>query len=159
MRAAGCFNATEVVYTGNRFDRARGFSTDTQNITESIPLTRVDELLQGAPESLKIICVELVEGATSLIEFEHPDQAYYIFGPEDATISQSVIDMADDVIYIPTQGCLNLAASVNVVLYDRVAKRPLEKSGDELIRQSRDTNNRVKVKIACENTLSTARTL
>jgi tRNA(Leu) C34 or U34 (ribose-2'-O)-methylase TrmL len=26
------------------------------------------------------------------------------------------------VVYVPTQGCMNLAASVNVILYDRLAK-------------------------------------
>ena len=29
----------------------------------------------------------------------------------------------DKVVYVPTQGCMNLAASVNVILYDRLAKR------------------------------------
>ena len=28
-----------------------------------------------------------------------------------------------DVVYVPTQGCMNLAASVNVILYDRLAKQ------------------------------------
>ena len=27
-----------------------------------------------------------------------------------------------DVVYIPTNGCMNLAACVNVVLYDRLSK-------------------------------------
>ncbi|MBU0538004.1 MAG: 23S rRNA methyltransferase, partial [Gammaproteobacteria bacterium] len=26
------------------------------------------------------------------------------------------------IVYIPTKGCMNLAATVNVVLYDRLAK-------------------------------------
>ena len=28
-----------------------------------------------------------------------------------------------EVIYVPTQGCMNPAASVNVILYDRLAKK------------------------------------
>jgi len=46
---------------------------------------------------------------------------------------------------VPTVGCMNLAASVNVLLYDRLAKAADRKVGDALIRSSRDTNNRVKV--------------
>ena len=42
---------------------------------------------------------------------------------------------------------MNLAASVNVVLYDRLAKSASTPIGDALIRQSRDTNNTVKVKL------------
>ena len=66
-----------------------------------------------------MICVDLVEGATPLPDFEHPENALYIFGPEDGTIAQEVINSADAVVYVPTIGCMNLAASVNVLLYDR----------------------------------------
>jgi len=95
-----------------------------------------------------VVCIELVEGASSLLEFQHPQNAFYIFGPEDGTLDQAIIDAADSVVYIPTIGCLNLAATVNVVLYDRLAKsaKPPMGMGDELIRQSRDANNRVRVK-------------
>ena len=102
------------------------------------------------PEETKIICVDLVEGATPLPLFEHPDQALYVFGPEDGTISQAVIDQADDVVYVPTVGCMNLAASVNVLLYDRLAKSLVKQdkleTDNTLIRNSRDTNNTAFVK-------------
>ena len=65
----------------------------------------------------------------------------YIFGPEDGSISQALIDFADDVVYVPTIGCMNLAATVNVVLYDRLAKDPQGIASNELICQSRDINN------------------
>ena len=97
------------------------------------------------PKEAKVICVDLVEGATPLPEFIHPENAFYIFGPEDGTISQGIIDAADDVVYIPTIGCMNLAATVNVVLYDRLAKSDNIITGDDLIKSSRDTNNKVKV--------------
>lgn len=145
MRAAGCYRADAVFYTGNRYERAAQFHTDTQNVRQKIPLTGVDSLLDSVPEDTRIICVDLVEGATPLPEFQHPEKAFYIFGPEDSTIEQSVIDRADEVVYVPTVGCMNLAASVNVLLYDRLAKSAKAVTGDDLIRQSRDTNNKVKV--------------
>ena len=145
MRAAGCFKADAVFYTGERYPRAARFNTDTKDASRGIPLTGVEDLLNCVPAGSKIVCVELVEGATPLPEFQHPDNAFYIFGPEDGTLSQAVVDRADAVVYIPTVGCLNLAATVNVVLYDRQAKSPLAMTDDALIRQSRDRNNRVKV--------------
>jgi tRNA(Leu) C34 or U34 (ribose-2'-O)-methylase TrmL len=151
MRAAGCFQAGAVFYTGDRYDRAERFNTDTRKTNLDIPLTGVSCLLDSAPEKAKIVCVELVEGAISLPDFQHPEHAFYIFGPEDGTISQDIIDSADSVVYIPTTGCLNLAATVNVVLYDRVAKSPQTVDGDELIRQSRDINNSTKVKSDSSN--------
>lgn len=148
MRAAGCFGVDAVVYTGKRYARAAQFNPDTKNISQKIPLTATTELLDNLPEGITIVCVELVEGAIPLPDYQHPDQALYIFGPEDGTISQVLIDRADDVVYVPTIGCLNLAAAVNVVLYDRMAKSAQTVANNDLIRQSRDTNNRVSIKTA-----------
>ena len=145
MRAAGCFRVDAVFYTGTRFARAKKFQTDTKNRTQSIPLTGVDNLYTHVPKDIKIICVELVENATPLHTFIHPDRAIYVFGPEDGTIDQETINQADSVIYIPTIGCLNLAATVNVVLYDRLAKSNDLIANNELISQSKDVNNRIKI--------------
>lgn len=167
MRAAGCYSVDQVLYTGHRYTHAAKFTgsknnTDTQRLSEKIPLIAIDDFLQlrrptteqqqeKLPESTRIICVDLVEGATPLPLFQHPEQALYIFGPEDGTIAQDVIDQADDVVYVPTVGCMNLAASVNVLLYDRLSKSLVKQGKLEtdniLIRKSRDTNNQAKVMI------------
>lgn len=161
MRAAGCYSVEQVLYSGRRYANAVKFNgskhnTDTKNARDKIPLKGVDNfekiesLRTCLPMNTQIVCVDLVEGATPLPNFDHPDQALYIFGPEDGTISQSVINHADSVVYVPTVGCMNLAASVNVLLYDRLAKSLVKnnslQSDNTLIRKSRDTNNKVKVK-------------
>ena len=61
----------------------------------------------------------------------------YLFGPEDGTIPQDLLTatfttvvhkqvqsnkIIDDVVFVPTVGSMNLAACVNVLLYDRCAK-------------------------------------
>jgi tRNA(Leu) C34 or U34 (ribose-2'-O)-methylase TrmL len=147
LRAAGCFQADSILYTGVRYDRAADFCTDTKNRSKSIPLTSVSCFIESAPENAKIVVIELAENAISLADFQHPENAFYVFGPEDGTVKQSVVNKADSVVYIPTIGCLNLAATVNIVLYDRLAKSQQSGTGNELIRQSRDMNNRLKVKI------------
>ncbi len=146
LRAAGCFQANAIFYTGHRHDRAARFSTDTKQASQRIQLQQVDCLLDSIPTGAELVCVELAEGAIPLPEFQHPDHGFYLFGPEDGSISQDIIDQAATVVYIPTIGCLNLAASVNIILYDRTAKAGSIQSGDALIRQSRDTNNQIKVK-------------
>jgi tRNA(Leu) C34 or U34 (ribose-2'-O)-methylase TrmL len=160
MRAAGCYQVDNVFYTGQRYAKAAKFSTDTKSVSEHIPLAGTGCLLDVFIENgtgvtinpeMKIICVDLIEGAIPLPAFEHPENAYYIFGPEDGTISQNIVDKADAVVYVPTVGCMNLAASVNVLLYDRLAKSDYMKvggdnAGEALIVKSRDTNNTVKVK-------------
>ena len=152
MRAAGCYQANQVLYTGLRYDRAAKMSTDTRNARSSIPLVNietlgVDNLIDAVGPETKIVCVDLIQGATALPAFEHPENALYIFGPEDGTIEQKIVDRADYVVFVPTVGCMNLAASVNVLLYDRLAKSSHIKNNDELICQSKDGNNNVKVRM------------
>ncbi len=149
MRAAGCYGVQAVSYTGNRFNKALQqnpkLQTDTRNMLDEIPLEHVSDFQQAVPSGFRTVAVELVEGATSLIDYQHAEQAVYIFGPEDRSIDRDVVAWCDDVIYVPTRGCMNLAATVNVVLYDRIAKLGPERDGDELIRQSRDRNNQLRV--------------
>jgi tRNA(Leu) C34 or U34 (ribose-2'-O)-methylase TrmL len=146
MRAAGCFSVDSVFYTGNRYDQAKKYNTDTNNANQHIPLVHVENLIDNIPENVEIVCVELVEGAMPLPKFEHPKNAMYIFGPEDGNLDKKTVQKARAVVYVPTIGCMNLAATVNVLLYDRMAKSDLSFASDELIRQSRDTNNRLKVR-------------
>ena len=146
MRAAGCYQADKVLYTGQRYDRAAKFYTDTKNVSEHIPLQQVDSFIDYKKDGRKLVCVDLVEGAIALPDFEHPDEAIYVFGAEDSSVSQKLVDNADAVVYVPTIGCMNLAASVNVLLYDRLAKQRYMDFNDELIVSSRDTNNKVSVK-------------
>jgi tRNA(Leu) C34 or U34 (ribose-2'-O)-methylase TrmL len=151
MRAAGCYQVDAVFYTGNRYELAARsgnaqYNTDTKRAGHHIPLQRVESLLAAKAAGVKIVCVDLVVGAIPLPEFVHPDKALYVFGPEDGTIDQQTVDHADAVVYVPTVGCMNLAASVNVLLYDRLAKSASQIGNDELIKRSRDNNNRVRVK-------------
>lgn len=143
MRAAGCYGATAIFYSGSRFERAAKYHTDTRNVNQTIPLTSVDSFIGLANDQQKLICIELAEGATPLPDFEHPEHALYIFGPEDGSIDQATVDAADAVVYVPTIGCMNLAATVNVLLYDRLAKQHSPIDHSERIKQSRDVNNRL----------------
>ncbi len=146
MRASGCYGVDSVVYTGERYERAAQYNTDTHKSSHEIPLSQVDDLLTAVPEGATIVCVELVEGATPLPAYQHPDNAFYIFGPEDGNIQQKTINRVDDVVYIPTVGCMNLAATVNVLLYDRLAKSTNFITDNDLVKESRDNNNKLRVK-------------
>jgi len=148
VRASHCFAADRIIYTGIRYDRAARFHTDTRNASSVLAMQHTVDIFEPIPTGYQVICVELAVGATALAEFSHPARAAYLFGPEDGTLSQDIIDRAHSVVFVPTRGSLNLAASVNVVLYDRQSKQS-DQSGrdahDKLIRESRDNRNRLKV--------------
>ena len=120
MRAVGCYDAAMLAFSGKRL---KSGSTDTMKIYKHIPLIHVDDLFDIIPHDCVPVAVDLIDGATSLINYIHPERAFYIFGAEDETLGKRVLDRCRDVIYVPTNRCMNLAATVNVVLYDRLSKQ------------------------------------
>lgn len=88
-----------------------------------MPLLKVNNLHDVVPHDCVPVAVDLIDGAINLIDYDHPQRAFYIFGPEDGTLGSSITDWCRDIIYIPTKACMNLAATVNVVLYDRLSKQ------------------------------------
>ena len=105
--------------TGKRY---KGSPTDVTCAYRDFPVLRPTNLKDIIPLDCVPIAVDLVEGATSLVDYEHPKRAFYIFGAEDATLGKRVTEWCRDTIYVPTNGCMNLAATVNVILYDRLLK-------------------------------------
>ena len=91
-----------------------------------IPLMRVDNLHDIVPFDCVTVAVDLIDGAIPLPGYVHPERAFYIFGAEDATLGKKITNWCRDIIFVPTNGCMNLAAAVNVVLYDRMAKYALK---------------------------------
>lgn len=145
MRAAGCFEVDAVFYSGARFERARKFATDTKNAQSKIPLTYAENLPDAPVAAAKLVAIELIEGAVPLMDFVHPENAYYIFGPEDGSLKKEILDACDHVVYIPTIGCMNLAATVHVVLYDRMSKSGREVIAQRPIADNRDVNNNITI--------------
>jgi tRNA(Leu) C34 or U34 (ribose-2'-O)-methylase TrmL len=143
LRAAGCYGVESIFYTGVRYTYAKAFNEDTKKFRNIIPTIAVDDLLGDIPAGASPVVIELVEGATPLPAFKHPENAYYIFGPEDGSVPQEIVNACEHIVYIPTHTSMNLAVTANVVLYDRLAKSDYINS-DELIKLSRDKNNNVK---------------
>jgi tRNA(Leu) C34 or U34 (ribose-2'-O)-methylase TrmL len=122
MRAAGCYGVNTVFYTGKRYERANEFRTDTKKVHLQLPLIGVDDLQAVIPLGCVPVAIEVHPDAKPLTEYQHPERAFYIFGPEDGGLSAKITAWCRDIVYVPTHGCMNLAATVNVVLYDRLAK-------------------------------------
>lgn len=127
MRAAGCFGSSVVLYSGRRYEKAKQFVTDTTNNYRRIPLIGCEDLSKSIPFDCVPIAVELSPKAKTLLDYKHPPRAFYVFGPEDGTLGKRTLDWCRDVLQIPTEGCLNLAACVNIVLYDRLLKERSER--------------------------------
>ena len=120
LRAAGVYKASFVAASGGRWSSDK---TDTMKHYRHLPFFRPESVFDLMPFDCVPVAVDLVEGAMPLHEYQHPERAFYIFGAEDATLGDRVLNHCRDKVYVPTEGCMNLAATVNVILYDRLAKQ------------------------------------
>lgn len=120
MRAAHVYDATMVVTTGGRYRRQ---ATDTTSAWKHIPVISAGHIFDHVPRDCQRVAIEITPDAIPLPGFVHPERAFYIFGPEDGSLPASVINECQHVVQIPTKFCMNLAATVNVVLYDRMQKQ------------------------------------
>ncbi len=122
LRAAQAYSASMVAISGDRIGgEAIRHASNTGQAQRHMPVLRA-ELKELIPFGAVPVAVDLVDDAVSLHEFEHPNSAFYIFGPEDGTLGKAILDWCPYRVMIPTAICMNLAACVNVILYDRLAK-------------------------------------
>ncbi len=144
VRACSCYDVGQVWITGKRTaekvwksqrlpreERMKGFA--------EVELVLDDRPLERFPRGTIPVAVELLPGSENLYGFEHPDNAIYIFGPEDGSVPDNIRAQCHRRIFIPTQHCVNLGAAVYyLVLNDRKQKRvtagidPLQTIGEAL---------------------------
>lgn len=119
LRAAHCYGASLVGIQGQRYKRQ---ASDTTAAYRSIPLLHAEDIFSLIPYDCIPVAVEINEKSVSLPRFTHPERCFYIFGPEDGSIQKQIIGRCKFTVSIPTRFCMNLASTVNVVLYDRMVK-------------------------------------
>lgn len=119
MRAAHVYGAALIAIQGDRTPVTS--CQDTTKAWRHVPVLRGD-LHTLIPYDAVPVAVDLVDDAVELPAYQHPQRAFYVFGPEDGTLGAPVLEWCRDRVMVPTRHCMNLAATVNVVLYDRMAK-------------------------------------
>jgi tRNA(Leu) C34 or U34 (ribose-2'-O)-methylase TrmL len=135
VRAASCYGVGQVWFTGNRFkieegerlpreERMRGYQD-----VELYQFDRPLDMFEGCTP----VAIEVRPGSEPLVGFEHPQDAVYVFGPEDGSLPDVMLRLCHRFVSIPTRHCLNLSMAVGTVLYDRQAKLFPERRLDDLI--------------------------
>jgi tRNA(Leu) C34 or U34 (ribose-2'-O)-methylase TrmL len=126
VRAAACFGVQKVELCQPQYQPASGRKGDRKprplrmKEYRSVQMEAVP--FMPLPAGYTPVAVEYIGDAETLWSFEHPARALYLFGPEDGSIEHAVLEQCQHVVQIPSRFCLNLAASVNIVLYDRMCK-------------------------------------
>lgn len=157
VRAASCFGIKQVWFTGDRVtlglkgakrlpreERMKGF--------RDVELRQYDQVFDQF-DDVTPVAVELRPNAESLQKFEHPENALYLFGPEDGSIPQSILKDCHRFVVIPTRHCVNLAAAVYLVLYDRLVKQKPDITISECLAERRfdfPENNEIAVQLGLQ---------
>jgi len=132
LRACASFGVNQLWYAGDRAERP--WRSDTRIPREerhrayrTTELLKADENrpLSVFPAGAVPVAVEVHRGAEVLTYFEHPEEAVYIFGPEDGSLPRGLLTAVHRVIIIPSDHCLNLASAVSCVLMHRRITRQL----------------------------------
>src|SRR5262245_45937123 len=116
VRACSCWGIAQLWWTGDRvtLDVPRGERLPREERMKgyrSVELVRDDRIFDRfEPGSATPVAVELRLGAEPLLTFEHPDNALYVFGPEDGGLPKPTRVLCHRFVVIPTRHCLNLAA-------------------------------------------------
>ncbi len=137
VRAASCFGIGQVWFTGDRvrLDAAKGERLPREERMKGyadVELRQHDRPFDRFSDAVPV-AVELRPGAERLHEFEHPENAVYVFGPEDGSLRKETVRHCHRFVVIPTRHCVNLAAAVYLVLYDRLTKGPPVPPMNELL--------------------------
>jgi tRNA(Leu) C34 or U34 (ribose-2'-O)-methylase TrmL len=140
LRACSCFGVPQLWLTGDRW--AEGWDDrmpreERMKAYADVDVIRADQPLRAFDSSVTPVAVEVLRSAEPLATFEHPENAVYIFGPEDGGLSDWARRNAHRFLILPTDHCANLAGAVYMTLCDRRVKRQL--AGLEPIQPSYET--------------------
>lgn len=128
VRAASCFGAKQVWWTGNRVkvnDGQRLPREERLKGYRDVEMRQFDYPFEHFPNATPV-AIELLPNTENLFHFEHPENAVYVFGPEDGGIDQVTRRHCHRFVTIPSKHCTNLAAAVYIILYDRMYKNFLK---------------------------------
>lgn len=134
LRSVSCYGGGSLFFTGNRLgldglrrlpreERMKAYADTPWTQLLGRDETRPVDRIQRLHGPLTPVCVELRPGSEPLTTFDHPDDALYVFGPEDDHVPDGLRRVCHRFVQIPSFHCLNLAAAAYTVLYDRMAKR------------------------------------
>lgn len=136
FRACAAFGIGQLWVANPRFDleslRRLPREERMREYKDAVELIWEPRFFDAFPRGTATVGMEVWPTAQPLVTFQHPDDAVYVFGPEDGSIPAGYRGMCHQFAIIPSDHCLNLAAAVSCTLMHRRMQRQL--AGAEEIR-------------------------
>ncbi len=142
LRACAAFGVGQLWVSGSRAvdgwkERGRLPREERMRAYGDTEVFLADYFFDAFGSDVTPVAVEVQETAEPLTTFEHPENALYVFGPEDGGLGKVQLMHCHRFVIIPSDHCLNLAVAVGAVLLDRRMKR--QRAYLEPIRPSYET--------------------
>ena len=123
IRNANAFNAKKVFYYGKkRYDR-RG-AVGTHHYVDLHHLDTYNAVI-SLKSSFTFVCLDNVEGAVPMEQFQWPENSLMIFGEEGTGVTPEMLKLADHVVSIKQYGSvrsMNVGTTSGIAMYDYTRK-------------------------------------
>ncbi len=121
-RTAYIFGASFIFVINAKYKKK---SSDVLKVWSKIPLFQfetIEAFLQTVPYSCKIIGVEMDNRAVPIKNFVHPERAIYLLGSEDNGLTKELKSKCQELVVLPGDVSLNVAAAGSITIFDRINK-------------------------------------
>lgn len=124
IRNANAFGAAQVYYYGRRKWDRRG-AVGTHHYTDLSYLDSIENII-SLKEKYHFVGVENnIEGAKNINDYTPRKNTLFIFGEENSGIEKKVLDLCDEIIYIPQYGSvrsLNVGTCSGIIMNDYTSR-------------------------------------
>ena len=124
FRSAHAFGADFVFAIAPAVDLRAINVSDTSQTAKHLPLYEYESPeAMKLPRGCRLVGVELLDEASELPSFGHPERAAYVLGPERGSLSPELLARCEFTVKIPTRFCINLGVAGAILMYDRLIAR------------------------------------
>lgn len=128
VRNANWFNTHSVIIAGRRkWDRRGAVGTHNYTEVDYVP-SALDAISDLREQGYRIVAAEINEDAVPLTTYQWTGKSAVLYGEEGAGLDADILDMADDVVFIPGRGSvrsLNVSTTSGIFDYDYSMKMGL----------------------------------
>jgi tRNA G18 (ribose-2'-O)-methylase SpoU len=127
IRNCNAFLADGIWVTGRkRFNRRGAMCTDLYQHLYYAKTT--EEVIREQKKlGMRVVVLDNIDGASDMRDYQWNPETLMVFGQESIGVSQTALDLADNVVYIPQFGStrsLNVGCASGIAMYDYAAKVP-----------------------------------
>lgn len=122
FRSAVIYGADFIFTVGNKYERQRSDTTDSNRYVPCFNFTDYADLRSHLPNNSDLIGIEMDRRSIMVNEFKHPPRGIYLLGAEKEGLSRKAREECRYLIQMPGEVSMNVAMAGTIVMHDRWTK-------------------------------------